>query len=139
MPWSGILTAHISFLPSLRPISNGWICTFKCQTFPGREALTTDPLRHRKASQNVTDNPHITAEYLACRFKAFDKVIKRVLPVADYWYRFEWQQRGSGHIHGFLWLHSEPNPSTVDEMARQRIVDYWGPRVTVMNPHHTQF
>jgi ATP-dependent DNA helicase PIF1 len=108
--------------------------------FPGREAFTTDPLRHRKASQNVTDNPHITAEYLACRFKAFfDKVMKRVLPVADYWYRFEWQQRGSGHIHGFLWLHDEPNPSTVDEMARQRIVDYWGPRVTAMNPQQTQF
>jgi hypothetical protein len=33
----------------------------------------------------------------------FEEAIKKKFNnVTDYWYRFEWQQRGSGHIRGFI-------------------------------------
>ena len=36
-----------------------------------------------------------------------------VLGVTDYWMRFEWQHRGSPHVHGLAWL---PDTSDVKEI-----------------------
>lgn len=46
--------------------------------------------------------------------------------VTDHWYRFEWQQRGSSHIHGFLWLTDAPKPSVVTAEFRDALAQYWG-------------
>lgn len=101
------------------------------------EDFVRDPNRHRIASKSLTENPHIAADYLHRRFSLFFKhVLRTLLPVVDYWYRFEWQQRGSGHIHGFIWL-DQSAPSTTNEASRARIVDYWSQWVTAMNPDRT--
>ena len=42
------------------------------------------------------------------------KLVHPLLGVLDFWYRYEWQERGSGHIHGFLWLKDAPNPDDID-------------------------
>jgi ATP-dependent DNA helicase PIF1 len=105
--------------------------------YPG-DGFLTDPTRHTIASKNVTQNPHIVAQYLYRRFLLFFKTtIKKVLPVADYWFRYEWQQRGSGHIHGFLWLRDHDPPSTVSEATRAKIVEYWFRHITAINPDST--
>ncbi len=32
-----------------------------------------------------------------------------VLEATDYWFKFEWQHRGSPHVHGVAWLHNAPD------------------------------
>jgi hypothetical protein len=69
--------------------------------------------RQRRLALN--NNPHIAASYLDHRVQLFFKyVICPLLDVRHYWYRYEWQERGSGHIHGFLWLKNAPNPDDID-------------------------
>ncbi|XP_057825708.1 uncharacterized protein LOC131037537 [Cryptomeria japonica] len=53
--------------------------------------------------KNVIDYPHIVAQYMHLRNSNFRKhVLEKGLDVRDYWYRYEWQHRGSPHVHGFL-------------------------------------
>ena len=37
-----------------------------------------------------------------------------LLGIRQFWYRFEWQERGSGHIHGFLWLQDAPEADEIE-------------------------
>ena len=63
----------------------------------------TEKERARIAWQNLQDKPHIAADYLSRRWRLFfNIVIKKKFAIIDWWYRYEWQARGSGHIHSFL-------------------------------------
>ncbi|KAI2802476.1 hypothetical protein BLOT_009931 [Blomia tropicalis] len=37
----------------------------------------------------------------------FEHILKPVFNVEHYWYRYEWQSRGSPHIHAFLWFSND--------------------------------
>jgi len=103
------------------------------------EDFITSPRRHIRAIKNLVDNPHIAAQYLKLRFDLFFKhVLTKIFPVTHYWYRFEWQQRGSGHIHGFLWLDdSAPVPTSVSVESRTNLAEFWDNYVTEINPDST--
>ncbi|KPM39851.1 hypothetical protein AK830_g6688 [Neonectria ditissima] len=50
---------------------------------------------------NLRDSPHIAAYHFHQRFRSFLKlVLKPKFNVTDFWYRYEWQARGSTHAHG---------------------------------------
>ena len=105
---------------------------------PSFERLSemTEQVRYRTAANDLKNNPHIAAEYLARRFQAFfTHIIKKMWNVADYWYRFEWQDRGSGHIHGFIWIKDMSAPSIITEESRAKIAEYWSRYVTAINPN----
>ena len=86
--------------------------------------------RHKIAGRLIQQNPHIIAEYLALRFRLlFEQVLGEKFDVSDNWYRFEWQSRGSGHIHGFLWIREAPEVANEMEYLK-----YWGSKVTAINP-----
>ena len=92
--------------------------------------------RVRNASNDVNLNPAIVAEYLIRRFDAFyATVLTKVFKIGDYWYRFEWQDRGSGHIHGFLWIIDGPVASVRNDLTRQAMADYWADFITAWNPN----
>ncbi|XP_059068275.1 uncharacterized protein LOC131047632 [Cryptomeria japonica] len=89
--------------------------------------------------QNIVQNPHLTALYMHHRFTAFRaEVLEKFLGATDYWYRYEWQHRGSAHIHGFIWLQEAPNidkmqwnhiPSIQNALQYiDRYVSAWNPR-----------
>src|ERR1700761_5174213 len=75
-----------------------------------------------------------------------------VFPIKHFWYRYEWQERGSGHVHGFVWLKDAPNPDDInwdfiknrlpipDEQLTkmERFRDYWDKIVTAFNPFPRQ-
>ncbi|KAF5196427.1 hypothetical protein FRX31_013987 [Thalictrum thalictroides] len=64
----------------------------------------------RMRAKLLNDNPAIAAWFLQMRVKNYFKYyLNDEFSVVDYWYRFEWQNRGSGHVHGFLWLKDSPN------------------------------
>ena len=63
-----------------------------------------------------------------------------VLGVTDYWLRFEWQHRGSPHVHGLAWLPNAPDmeqllssPDTSDA-AKEEITKFADSIVTTLNP-----
>ncbi len=65
-----------------------------------------------------------------------------VLGATDYWFRFEWQHRGSPHVHGVAWLHNAPDIEKLlssDDSAElldaaERITAYADGLVSTMNP-----
>lgn len=73
--------------------------------FPDRDQYLAVNDRERRAIANrlLQENPLIVAEYLDRRIQLFFKlVLWKKFTITDHWYRYEWRNRGSGHIHGFL-------------------------------------
>ena len=69
---------------------------------------------HRRKSA-LNSNSHIAAAYLDQRVQLFVKhFLTPLLSVVHFWYRYEWQERGSGHVHGFLWLKDAPNVNEIN-------------------------
>lgn len=69
----------------------------------------------KQCIENLVNNPHITTLYLNLRFQIFrDEVIVNLLHAIDHWYRYEWQHRGSTHVHGILWFPNAPNMDNLD-------------------------
>lgn len=98
----------------------------------------------------LNGNPHIAAAYLDERLQIYMKhFLIPFLGVKRFWYRYEWQERGSGHIHGFLWLNDAPNVEDIDwtllknsdavipedqDMKMRQFSAYWAKIVTATNP-----
>ena len=61
-----------------------------------------------------------------------------ILGASDYWYRFEWQHRGSPHIHGVAWLCNAPNVEHAlqddDASSKHRLFDFIDSLVCTHNP-----
>ena len=118
---SGSLQAQARFLsPSMSPV----FVTFSAadmqwqdlhRHFPGWADVSAadDRTRHKFVWDRVQDHPHLIAHSLAIRFQAFmDHVLLPLLGFTDYWYRFEWQARGSGHLYCLFWI---PGASPLDQ------------------------
>uniref|UniRef100_A0A4E9ER58 ATP-dependent DNA helicase n=1 Tax=Gibberella zeae TaxID=5518 RepID=A0A4E9ER58_GIBZA len=71
------------------------------------------------------------------QFKVFLKeVIIPKFGVVEYWYRYEWQARGSTHCPGLFWLEDAPrNPNLMQYEAQQLFSSFWGNHVTSWNPN----
>ena len=120
------------------------------QHMPMEVPHTEDPTGRRQRRAALNNNPHIAAAYLDERIQVFmTKLVHPLLGVVDFWYRYEWQERGSGHIHGFLWLKDAPNPDDIDwnllkehnhiipedqEVKMRDFVSFWGGIMTAVNP-----
>jgi hypothetical protein len=86
----------------------------------------------------VIENPGLTSWFIQKRMSIFMKiVVSKLMSVKDFWYRYEWQHRGSGHVHGFLWLENAPN---VDELnlndpdVQQLLCDFHDTYTCTNNP-----
>ncbi|KAF5176526.1 Atp-dependent dna helicase rrm3, partial [Thalictrum thalictroides] len=91
----------------------------------------------RMRAKLLNDNPAIAAWFLQMRVKNFFKYyLNYEFSVVDYWYRFEWQNRGSGHVHWFLWLKDSPNVSQIatNDELRKKVIDYFDKLVCIENP-----
>eukprot|EP01018_Ginkgo_biloba_P038592 Gb_30228 [translate_table: standard] len=60
--------------------------------------------------KNVIDYPHIVAAYMHQRHTLFrEEVLTKFHGAVEFWSRYEWQHRGSPHVHGFHWLDGAPD------------------------------
>ncbi len=61
-----------------------------------------------------------------------------VLGATDYWLRFEWQHRGSPHVHGLTWLKDAPDVEAIlasrEDGSEDDLVQYVNRIVTTLNP-----
>jgi len=96
---------------------------------------------YRIRMTNLNNNPAIAAYYFQKRWQIFyQEVVQPQLDVVDYWWRFEWQHRGSSHIHGFLWLRHAPPVEDLkldDDQSVHQFVTFWDRLVSTWNPMPT--
>ena len=113
-------------------------------------AAGDDHAAWRKQQLALQQNPHITSSYLDERVKLFMKlVICYYFKVKEFWYRYKWQQHGSGHVHGFLWLKDAPDPDDIDwnltknhiellpadqDAKMKEFTQYWHRHITATDP-----
>ena len=75
-----------------------------------------DPTSSSSRSRAVIENPAISDWFFSHRIQKFVEVFYvDLLGAQDYWFRFEWQHRGSPHVHGIAWfrdclLYTSPSP-----------------------------
>ena len=85
----------------------------------------------------LNENPHIATWFFENRQDAFIKEVAfKHLKVVDYWFRVEFEHRGSPHIHGFLWLEGAPqidSLSKMNEIQKREVASYFGKLVCASN------
>src|SRR5271169_1038435 len=98
----------------------------------------TEPERIKIFRANLNENPAIAAYWFHKRWEHFFKhVLQKEFNIKDYWWRFEWQFRGSSHVHAFFWFADAPpvealNLDDLESVAA--FVQYWDPLVSAWNP-----
>ena len=87
------------------------------------------------ARVNLRDNPHIAAYHFHVRYTSFlEKVLKPKFNIDDYWYRYEWQARGSTHAHGLFWVKDSPPTPLETPEAIQAFINFWTDFAIAFNP-----
>lgn len=98
----------------------------------------TEQERAKIHNQNLNENPGIAAYWFQKRFDIFFKtVIAKKFKLKEHWFRYEWQHRGSSHIHGFVWIDDAPDVSTLDLQnvdSVQEFIRFWDPLISTINP-----
>lgn len=86
----------------------------------------------------INENPLIVENYFTFRAVTFiEKVVCKRYKVLDYWFRFEFQHRGSCHLHGLIWISGAPDPRTFDAASQQQLLEattYYDKLVSAFNP-----
>ena len=95
--------------------------------------------RERRNRASETESAEQRQVRLARR-RVRDRARRVVLGATDYWLRFEWQHRGSPHVHGLAWLPNAPGVeqllSSSDnlEAAKKEITEYADSLISTYNP-----
>ena len=96
-----------------------------------------DPTNSTRRSQALCDNLAVADWFFYHMIQLFLRHFNvDVLGVTDYWFRFEWQHRGSHHVQGLAWL---PDAPDVQRMlaavaARQQVTRFIDSIVSTTNP-----
>lgn len=90
-------------------------------------------------NQALLDNPAVADWFFHHRMEKFIKnYYVGVLGACDYWYRYEWQHRGSPHVHGLAWLPNAPNAEALarsdNEQDKAGLIQYIDSIVSTYNP-----
>ncbi|XP_034240282.1 uncharacterized protein LOC117644774 [Thrips palmi] len=111
-----------------------WSDLFKLLT--GNDDIST--LTESDRRKLIQDNPKVVDEFFDHKVQSFIKhVMKKKYKVKDYWYRVEYQHRGSPHIHGLFWFEDAPDVSDLDNASEQtldNILDYFSKLVSAIDP-----
>lgn len=85
----------------------------------------------------VIENPAISDWFFSYRIQKFvEAFYVGVLGASDYWFRFEWQHRGSPHVHGIAWFPDAPDvqQAVASPETKQQLLDYVDRIVSTINP-----
>ena len=91
----------------------------------------------------VTENPAVADWFFYHRISKFiDVFYVAIMRATDYWFRFEWQHRGSPHVHGLAWFKDAPKVEQLlssDEdsgaiTAVEEITSYVDGIISTINP-----
>lgn len=88
-----------------------------------RDALSEKDLS-RLMQKKLNENPLIADQYFTRRVNEFMKTLKSKLKIVDFWFRYEWQHRGSPHVHMILWIENAPDVRTFDSATFEQLQEY---------------
>ncbi|XP_054264681.1 uncharacterized protein LOC128999172 [Macrosteles quadrilineatus] len=99
--------------------------------------LLTEKQASQVMQEKLSENPLIADEYFSKRVCIFMDILKEKLKITDFWWRFEYQHRGSPHVHAVLWLENAPDVRTfdtasIDDLAVHKA--YYDTIVSAYNP-----
>ena len=98
-----------------------------------------DPDSRSSRTTTVIENPAMWFFY-HCIQKFIEVYYVEILGATDYWMHFEWQLRGSPHVHGLAWLPNAPNVEAIlstshnSDEAKKLITQYADNVVSTCNP-----
>ena len=113
------------------------------QTFSGQNWHASSVLKILTPAQLATKLSKRTPLSLtgSSIVKFIDAFYTGVLGASDYWFRFEWQHRGSPHVHGLAWLPDAPDVEQVhadseeiSTAAKEALLQYVDKIVSTTNP-----
>ena len=99
-----------------------------------------DPESSTSRSRALNDNPAVADWFFFHRIQLFLKFFyTEILKVSEYWLRFEWQYRGSPHVHGLAWISNAPDvqeafSSSGSEEMRAVVKRFIDSVVSTVNP-----
>src|SRR5437016_3883810 len=104
---------------------------------PSIESSEVENTNHRH--KNLVENPHTAAWFFDKRFEIFfNDVLIKQWNLEDWWYRYEWQHRGSVHVHGIGKIRNghkiDWKQMKEDQNAMNNIAQYLNTLVTTINP-----
>ena len=108
-----------------------------------RLICTDNPESSSSRCTAVNQNPAIADWLFYERISKFvEAFYVDILGATDYWFRFEWQHRGSPHVHGLAWLPNAPDAEKLlscDESSQfldvvEHVISYVDQIVSTMNP-----
>ena len=99
-----------------------WTVSAADTYWPDLHALMPHPptqnISHEMRTQAVINNPHISDWYFTNRLRDFvDSWLLKILDAEWYWYRLEYQARGSTHAHGCAKLSNDPGLCQLVKLA----------------------
>ena len=101
------------------------------------------PENSSSRSKAVNENPAVADWFFYERISKFvETYYKDILGATDYWFRFEWQHRGSPHVHGLAWLPNAPDAEKLlscDDSSQlldvvDEVIAYVDELVSTVNP-----
>ena len=79
------------------------------------EGQPEDATSYRTRMKYLNENPAIASYYFQkCWQVFFNHYLVKKFKIKDYWWRYEWQHRGSSHIYGFFWMFDAPSVDNLD-------------------------
>ena len=100
-----------------------------------------DPDDKQARATAVVNNPALADWFFTYRIQKFVEVFYvGILGATDYWMRFEWQHRGSPHVHGLAWLPNAPDVENLSsspdlvESTKEKIIEYADKIISTINP-----
>ena len=95
-------------------------------------------IRHIFTWDMVQSHPHIIAHFLDIRFRLFkEQVLRPFFGYTDEWSRYEWQARGSGHLHCLFWIPSVPPPSMLLRLTPKPKLHWFSPWKYMYRDHNS--
>ncbi|KAK3932375.1 ATP-dependent DNA helicase [Frankliniella fusca] len=87
-------------------------------------------------SKLLCDNPLIVTTFFKDRIQYFlKKSFYDYFDVVDFWYRTEFQSRGSSHVHGVAWLKNAPDIRNLNsEQDKEEALNYFSKLISCQNP-----
>ena len=79
-----------------------WKQLFRVLT--GKDGIPSPTQRYKL----LNEHPLICGDFFKRRFTKFFDKLKSILDIEDWWWRYEFQGRGSFHVHALLWLKNDP-------------------------------
>lgn len=101
-------------------------------------ATLTEKQLSKLMQEKLNENPLIADAYFTKRVDEFLAILKKKFNIADYWMRFEYQFRGSPHLHALIWIDGAPDVRSFDNATTADIEShrvYYDTLVSAMNPN----